>query len=138
MISLLWYSAAPIDCAEWTQLDRRTGTLMIMHNELHPESNVDRLYTRRKENDRELQGVEEIGNLENLGSQNYVKESRECLLNAARSVNIDLIAPIKENKIEANKQNKEQFRGGSCMDSLYDKLRKWGIKIGGNTSEMGP
>ena len=109
---------------------------MIMHNELHPESNVDRLYTPRKENDRELQGVEEIGNLENLGLQNYVKESSECLLNAARSVNIDLIIPIKENKIEANKQNKEQFRGGSCMDSLYDKLRKWGIKIGGNTSEM--
>ena len=40
--------------------------------------------------------------------ENYVKESRELLLTAARSVNIYLIEPIRETPIEANKQKKEE------------------------------
>ena len=45
-VSLVRYSAAFIDwnCAELTQLDRRTRKLITMHKALHPKSNVDRLY----------------------------------------------------------------------------------------------
>ena len=58
-ISLLRYSAAFIDwnCAEMTQLDRRTRKLMTMHNARHPKSNLDHLYTPRNKGGRRLQGV---------------------------------------------------------------------------------
>ena len=79
-----------------------------MHNTLHPKSNVDRLYIPRKEDVRGLQGVEETVNLTNLKLENYVKESRERLLTAARSVDIDLMQPIRETTIEAKKQKKEE------------------------------
>ena len=95
-VSLLRYSAAFIDwnCRELTQLDRRTRKSMTMRNALHPKSNIDRLYIPRKEGGRGLQGVEETVKVANLGLENYLKESRECLLTAARSADIDLIEPI--------------------------------------------
>ena len=69
---------------------------MTMHNVLHPKSNVDRLYIPRKEGGRGLQGVEEAVKVTNLGLENYEKDSRERLLTAARSVDIDLTEPIRE------------------------------------------
>ena len=47
-------------------------------------------------------------NLTYLGLENYVKESKERLLTAARSVDIDLIEQIQETTIEAKKQKKEE------------------------------
>ena len=76
--------------------------------QLDPKGNVDCLYIPRKEGGRGLQGVEETINLTNLGLENYVKESRERLLTAARSMDIDLIEPIRETTIEAKKQKKEE------------------------------
>ena len=109
-VSLLRYSAASIhwNCTELTQLDRRTRKLMTMHNALHPKSNVDRLYIPKKEGGRGLQGGEEAVKLTNLGLENYVRESRERLLTAARSVDINLIEPIRETTIEAKNQKKEE------------------------------
>ena len=80
---------------------------MTMHNVLHPKSNVDRLYIPRKEGGRGLQGVEEAVKVTNLGLQNYEKDSRERLLTAARSVDIDLTEPIRETN-EAKKQKEEE------------------------------
>ena len=44
----------------------------------------------------------------NLGSENYLKESKERLLTAARSVDVDLIEPFRKTTIEAKKQTKEE------------------------------
>ena len=109
-VSLLKYSATFIDwnCTELTQLDRRARKLMTMHNALHPKSNVDRLYISRNEVGRGLHGVEEAVKLINLGLENYVKKSGECLLTAARSVDIALVEPIRETAIEAKNQKKEE------------------------------
>ena len=64
-VSLLRYSATFMDwnCAELTQLHRRTKKLMTMHNALHPKSNVDPLNIPRKESGRGLQGVEKTVNM---------------------------------------------------------------------------
>ena len=77
---------------------------MTMHNALHPKSNVDRLYISRNEGGRGLHGVEEAVKLINLG----LKKSGERLLTAARSVDIALVEPIRENAIEAKNQKKEE------------------------------
>ena len=45
----------------------------------------------------------------NLGLENYVKESRERLLTAAISVDIDLFESIRKTAIEAKKQKKEEI-----------------------------
>ena len=129
-VSLLRYSAASIDwnCAELTQLDRRTRNLMTIHNALHPKSNVDRLYISRKQGGRVLQGVAEIVNLTNLGLENHVKVSRGRLLTAARPVDIDLIESIQEATTEAKKQKKEER-------TSFGEEKIW---ICANDCEMGP
>ena len=43
-----------------------------------------------------MPGVKEAVKLTNLGLENYVKESRERLLTATRSVDVGLIEPIRE------------------------------------------
>ena len=84
---------------------------MTIHNALNPKSKVDRLYIPRKEGGRGLQGAEETVNMSNLGLENYVKESRERLLAAARSLDIDLIEQIREATIEAPEHKKEERTG---------------------------
>ena len=75
-----------------------------------------------------MQDVEEAVKLTNLGLENYVKESRERLLTAARYADIDLIDPIQETTTEAKKQKKEEriisWEEKCCMASLCNKLRK--------------
>ena len=55
-----------------------------------------------------MQGVKKTANLTSLRLENYVEESREHLLTAARSVDIDLIEPIRKTTIEVKKQTKEE------------------------------
>ena len=102
--------------------------LITMHNALHPKSNVDCLYIPGEESGRGLQDVEETVNLTKLGLENYVKESREHLLTAGRSLDIDLIEQIRETTIETQKQKKEErtisLEKTCCLTSLYDKLIK--------------
>ena len=98
-----------------------------MHNTLHPKSNVDPLYIPRTKGGRGLQGVEETVNLTNLGLENYVKESRERLLTAVRSVDIDLTESVRETTIEAKKQKKEEityFLGGKMLHAQFVQQTK--------------
>ena len=55
-----------------------------------------------------MQGVEETINLTNLELGNYVRESREILLTAVTSLDIDLIEPIRETTIETKNHEKEE------------------------------
>ena len=103
---------------------------MTMHNAIHPDSNVDRFYIPRKEGGRGLQCVEETVKLTELGLENYVKESRERLLTATRSVNIDLIEPIWKTTIEAKKQKKEEIKTYWEEKILHDQLVKQTKEVG--------
>ena len=131
-VSFLRYSAAFIgwNCTELTQIDRRTRTLMTMHNALHPKSNVDHLNIPRKDDGRGLQGVEETVKVANLGLENYVKESRERLLTAARSVDIDLNEPIGETTIEAKKPKKEKRTISWEGKKLHDQFPRQTYEVG--------
>ena len=143
-VSLLRYFAAFIDwscTARVTQLDRRTIKLVTMRNALHPKSNAHLLYIPKKEGGRRLQGVEETVKVTNLGLENYVKESRQRLLAAARSVDIDMIEPIRETTIEAKKQKKEERTISweeKMLHGQFVRQTKLGIRIGGNCYKMGP
>ena len=112
-----------------------------MRNALHPKSNAHLLYIPKKEGGRRLQGVEETVKVTNLGLENYVKESRQRLLAAARSVDIDMIEPIRETTIEAKKQKKEERTISweeKMLHGQFVRQTKLGIRIGGNCYKMGP
>ena len=57
-----------------------------MHNGFHPKSNVDRLYLSRSEGGRGLNGVQYTVETAILGLRNYVRNSKERLLIAARTI----------------------------------------------------
>ena len=92
---------------------------MTMHNAIHPDSNVDRFYIPRKEGGRGLQCVEETVKLTELGLENYVKESRERL-----------IEPIWKTTIEAKKQKKEEIKTYWEEKILYDQFVKQTKEVG--------
>ena len=105
-----------------------------------------------------MQGVNEVVNLTNLGLENYVKECRERLLTAARSVDYDLIEPIRETTIQAKKQKEESKNSWDgklhvvswerCCMLFHGKDVAWpvcmtnygsrGITIDSNGWQMGP
>ena len=85
-VSLLRYSAAFLD---WTKeeiqgLDRNTRKLMTMHKALHPKSDVDRLYLKRKDGGRGLLSIEDTVSLASIGLIKYIEKSEERIITAVR------------------------------------------------------
>ena len=60
-----------------------------MHNGFHPKSNVDQLYLSRSEGGRGLIGVQDTVETATLVLKNYVRNSKERLLIAARTIEED-------------------------------------------------
>ena len=85
-VSLLRYSAAFVSWrkCELQAIDRKTRKLFTIYGALYPKSDVDRLYTPRKEGGRGLISVEDCVELAIRGSEVYVHRSEERLLHAAR------------------------------------------------------
>ena len=71
------------------EIGRRTRHLLTMLNGFHPRGNVDRLYISRSVGGRRLVGVQETVQTAILGLRNYVRNSKERLLIAARTIRED-------------------------------------------------
>ena len=116
-IALLRYSAAFL---EWTrlekeELDRDTRKLLTMHKALHPKSDVDRLYLPRNEGGRGLQSTQDTIELAILGLDNYVRNSHEKLITAAREdSNEDL-----ETEEEFKQRKHSERKGRWCEKVLH-------------------
>ena len=54
----MWCWSVRMDISRTKELDRKTRNLLTMHKELHPKSDVDRLYVSRKEGGRGLVSCE--------------------------------------------------------------------------------
>ena len=54
----MWCWSVRMDISRTKELDRKTRNLFTMHKELHPKSDVDRLYVSRKEGGRGLVSCE--------------------------------------------------------------------------------
>ena len=70
---------------ELQDMDRKTGKFMTMNKELHPRSNVARLYVSRKNGGRGLIGCENSVKKDENGLRWYVKNNIEPLLVAVRT-----------------------------------------------------
>ena len=80
-VSVVRYSAAFINWNknEMRELDRRTRKLLVKHGALHPKSNVQRIYMKRKSGGRGLISVEECIANEMRSIHHYLVNSDEIL-----------------------------------------------------------
>ena len=74
------------------------------------------------EGGRGLQGVKKAVKVTNIGLENYVKEFRELLRTASRSVDIAFIEPIRETSTEAKKQKKKEKAISWKEKPLHDQF----------------
>ena len=100
------YSA---DIVEWTkeevkEMDRKTRKIITMYGELHPRSNVERLYLPRNEGSRGLVSIEDCVNDERGNLELYALRCNEKLMIAA-TTELKLIKFINvQNRQERRKQ----------------------------------
>ena len=90
-MSLSRYSPARISWrkCELQALDRKTKKLFTISGGLHPKSDVDRLYTPRKDGGRGLIATEDCIELTVKSLEVYVHGSEKRLLQAARGNRVD-------------------------------------------------
>ena len=86
-VSILRYGAGILkwNKSELQEMDRKTRKLMTMNKELHPRSDVARLYVSRKIGGRGYTGCENSVKSEENGLGWYVKNNTEPLLAAVRT-----------------------------------------------------
>ena len=84
--SLMRYSAPFLDWTvdELKAIDRRARKLLTMRKAFHPKDDVDRLYMGRKDGGRRLISIEECVENSMLGLREYVENSNERLIRAAK------------------------------------------------------
>ena len=125
------------------QLERRTRKLMTMHSDLHPKSNVDRLYLPRKDRGRGLFGVEDTVQIATASLQRYVRCSTERLLSSLATIDEDeVIEPdgdLKQQKrIERKESWKEKALHGPVLrqiDEITQEARWLWLKHGNLKTE---
>ena len=106
-MSVLRYSAAFISWrkCELQAIDRKTRKLFTTYEGLNPKSDVHRLYIPRKDEGRGLIAIEDCVELEVRGLEEYVHESEERLLQAARGDRVDSLEAARVLK-KAKKQKR--------------------------------
>ena len=105
---------------------------MTMYGELHPKSDVDRLYIKKKEGGRGLMNMERCLREEKNNLGFYVKNSKENQINgaaAAEAINTEDTITSGELK---NRKHKNLNRTGlkrKCMDNSSGKCQRKLIRI---------
>ena len=109
-VSVVRYSAAFLGWSrlQLEEIDRRTRKLLIMRNGFHPKSNVDQLYLSRSKGGRGLIGVQDTVETAILGLRNYVRNSKERLLIAARTIEED-----------EDRETPTEYKKGKRMNGKY-------------------
>ena len=97
--------------------------MFIIYGALHPKSDVDRLYIPRKEGGRGLISIEDCVELVISGSEVYVHEIEERLIQAARGDKIDgleAVSVLKRSKKEKRLEDWEE----KVLHGLYLRQNK--------------
>jgi len=107
-VAIFRYGGGIIDWREneLKSIDRKTRKTMTMYGGLHPKSDVDRLYMKRKDGGRGLSGVEYVvrGEENNLGF--YILNSEEKLIQGVRLCG----TIVTEGTINSNEFKKQRLQ----------------------------
>ena len=113
--------------SELNALDRKSRTTVTMYGALHPKSDVDRLYMKRKEGGRGLIGVEQKKKIVWVS----VANSGEKLIRggaAARTIRIERIITSGEFKKQREQELKQKWNGkrmlGQSVREMPEKVNK--------------
>jgi hypothetical protein len=145
-VSLMRYGAGIINWRkdELKTIDRKTRKLLTMYKGMNPNSDVDRLYTKRKDGGRGLIGIESTVRAEENSMAWYVRESDEVMLEAVRNhghlrfeeaVDPVVYKRVKNDELVHNWREKimhgQYIRDNenSKWDSTWSWLRKGDLKI---------
>ena len=115
---------------ELNDLDRKSRKTMTMYGRLHPKSDVDRLYVKRKEGGRDLISVERCIREEENSLRFYVANSDENLIRGvltAETINTRETISSLEFKKQREKELKEKW--SECTDNSSGKQQKKLIKL---------
>ena len=117
--------------SELKEIDRKSRKTMTMYGELHPKSDVDRLYIKRKEGGRGLISVERCVSDEENSLGFYVANSEDNLIKgvaAAGTINTEdaiLSRELKKQKEKELRQNwNEKRMHGQFVRELPEKVDK--------------
>ena len=110
---------------ELQEMGRKTRKFMTMNKELHPRSDVARLYVFRKNGGREFIGYENSLKSEENDLGWYVKNNIEPLLVAIRTSRTITLKQLTLKNSRKLKKNKETMNGlqKECMDHLLEIWR---------------
>ena len=110
---------------ELQEMGRKTRKFMTMNKELHPRSDVARLYVSRKNGGREFIGYENSLKSEENDLGWYVKNNIEPLLVAIRTSRTITLKQLTLKNSRKLKKNKETMNGlqKECMDHLLEIWR---------------
>ena len=127
-VSILRYGAGILTWIknELQEMDRKTRRFMAMNKELHPRSDVARLYVSRKNGGRGLIGCENSVKSEENGLGWYIKNNIEPLLAAVRtSRTITHEETVDPKELRKLMKYKEKLNGlqKECMDNLLEIWR---------------
>ena len=113
-VAIFRYGAGIIQwkASELKVLDRKSRKAMMMYGGLHPKSDIDRLYVKRKEVDRGLLSVERCIREEENSLGFYVANSEENLIRGvltAETINTREAITSVEFKKQREKELKEKW-----------------------------
>ena len=111
-VSLFRYTAAIIDWRkeEIMKLDQRTRKLLTMHKAHHPKDSVHRLYISRKEGGRGPISIENCVEIATVGLENYIQNSTERLIIAARGENKESTESVNNVKQRIKRNRKAELK----------------------------
>ena len=107
-VALLRYGAGIINWKvdELKIMDRATRRALTIYGALHPKSDIDRLYLKRKHGGRGLISIETCARSEENNLGLYVRESNVMLLKGVKKVGIVKTENLKEKEdFKKNSQN---------------------------------
>ena len=113
-------------------IDRRNRKLLTMHNGFHPKSKVNQFHPSRSEGGRRLIGVQDTVETAILGLRNYVRNSKERSLIAARTIeeDEDRETPNEYKKKKKIMKGKHSIHKNNYMGNLSGKQCVKQVKIG--------
>lgn len=112
-VAIFRYGAGIIDWRdnELKSIDRKTRKTMTMYGALHPRSDVDRLYVKRKNGGRGLSSIEQVVRGEENSLGFYVLNSEETLIKGVRaSETINTEGTINSNDFKRQKSQELKDR----------------------------
>ena len=114
-VSLMRYGAGTIkwNKEELQEIDRKPIKIVTMNKELHPRSDVARIYVPREKGGRGLISCESCGGREEINLSWYVRNSDEALLRKfgdSNVVNISEAVHPKEYKVNEAKQTENEWK----------------------------